>query len=298
VRSITDELRVRAERLKEDARQLFTAHAIIRPHRDDRFSSVVVLRLGSHSWGELPVEGERVASKLREEYDRLAEVLRVLLRSQDRRTLQELEQGRKRLRQWIDQSGDHSFKTGQEAADAFAKGLDEQLGLLGKLYGWTEAEHIYVPDTNALIFHPKIEDWSFDESPRFTLVLMPTVLAELDKHKINDRNPAVRDKAKQLVRQLMEYRRRGSLAGGVVIRKDKITLRTLAVEPDFESTLSWLDRTNDDDRILAGFIEVLRQHPRCPVFLVTADINLTNKADYAGLPCLPPPESPPASPPA
>src|SRR5262249_54595194 len=77
---------------------------------------------------------------------------------------------------------------------------------------------------------------------------------------------------------------------GVVIRKDKITLRTLAVEPNFGSSLSWLDRDNDDDRILAGFIEVMRQHPRCPVFLVTGDINLTNKADYAGLPCVPPPE--------
>lgn len=296
MRSITDELRLRVEALKQDARQLFTSHSVIHQHRDDRFSSVVVIRLGSHTWGELPIEGERLASKLREEYDRLVEVLRVLLRSQDRRTLQELEQSRKRLRQWIDQSGDHSFKNGQEAADAFVKELDEQLGLLEKLYDWREREYIYVPDTNALIFHPKIEDWSFDESPRFTLVLMPTVLAELDKHKVNDRNQAVRDKAKQLVRQLMEYRRRGSLASGVVIRKDKITLRTLAVEPDFESTLSWLDRANNDDRILAGFIEVLRQHPRCPVFLVTSDINLTNKADYAGLPCVTPPEPPVTSP--
>ena len=238
----------------------------IRPHRDDRFSSVVVIRMGSHHWGELPVEGERVASKLRDEYDRLADVLRVLLRTQDRRTLQELEQGRKRVRQWIDQSGDHSFQNGQEAADRFAKELDEQLGLLEKLYDWREGEHIYVPDTNALIFHPKIEEWSFDESPRFTLVLMPTVLAELDKHKINDRNQSVRDKAKQLVRQLMEYRRRGSLASGVVIRKDRITLRTLAVEPDFDSSLPWLDRSNDDDRILAGFIEVMRQNPAARCF--------------------------------
>ncbi len=290
--SITDELRLRVEGLKQDAHKLFTAHSVIRPHRDNPFSGGVSIHLGSHYWEELPVEGQRVASKLRDEYDRLADLLGVLLRTQDKGTLRELEQGRKRLRQWIDQSGDHSFKNGQEAADAFASELDEQLGLLEKLYDWREGEHVYVPDTNALILHPKIEDWSFDESPRFTLVLMPTVLAELDKHKVNDRNQAVRDKAKQLVRQLMEYRRRGSLSSGVVIRKDKITLRTLAVEPDFESTLPWLDRVNADDRILAGFIEVMRQHPRCPVFLVTGDINLTNKADYAGLPCVPPPEPP------
>jgi hypothetical protein len=60
--------------------------------------------------------------------------------------------------------------------------------------------------------------------------------------------------------------------------------------------LSWLDPANDDDRILVGFIEVMRQYPRCLVFLVTGDINLANKADYAGLPCVPPPVSSPAGP--
>jgi predicted ribonuclease YlaK len=34
----------------------------------------------------------------------------------------------------------------------------------------------------------------------------------------------------------------------------------------------------------------MRQHPRTPVILVTRDINLQNKAEYAGLPFVEPPD--------
>jgi predicted ribonuclease YlaK len=47
---------------------------------------------------------------------------------------------------------------------------------------------------------------------------------------------------------------------------------------------------NNDDRLLAGLIEVMRLHPRCPVLLVTRDINLQNKAEYAGFRFVEPPE--------
>ncbi len=35
----------------------------------------------------------------------------------------------------------------------------------------------------------------------------------------------------------------------------------------------------------------MHQHPRTPVILVTRDINLQNKAEYAGLPFVEPPDS-------
>lgn len=49
-------------------------------------------------------------------------------------------------------------------------------------------------------------------------MLSPTVLAELDGHKINHRNEHVRERAERLVRQIKEYRRRGSLISGVTLR--------------------------------------------------------------------------------
>jgi predicted ribonuclease YlaK len=163
---------------------------------------------------------------------------------------------------------------------------DRQSG--GREYPWFRGP--YIPDTNALIYNPKLEGWSFEGSPQFVLLLMPTVLSELDQMKLAGRNKLLRGKADRLVRQIMEYRRRGNLLEGVPLRKGSHRLRTLAIEPDFKNSLPWLDPGNNDDRILAGFVEVMRQHPRCPVVLVTRDINLTNKADYAKVPCVLPPE--------
>jgi predicted ribonuclease YlaK len=64
----------------------------------------------------------------------------------------------------------------------------------------------------------------------------------------------------------------------------------LAVEPKKEFLLPWLDPDNNDDRLLAGSIEVMRLRPRSPVILVSRDINLQNKAEFAQVPFVEPPE--------
>lgn len=192
----------------------------------------------------------------------------------------------------IDQQGFTYVATVEEARQQLDAALNKQMRLLPALHDSAEGEHVYVPDTNAFLYNPKLEDWKLDGSPRFVLLLTPTVLSELDQLKVTHRVEAVRDKAEKLVRQMFEYRRRGNLNDGVVLRKDSHRLRTLAVEPDFEATLPWLDRENNDDRVLAGVIEVMRHHPRCQVALVTRDINLANKADHARVPCVLPPDPP------
>jgi hypothetical protein len=55
-------------------------------------------------------------------------------------------------------------------------------------------------------------------------------------------------------------------------------------------SLPWLDPSNADDKILAAFIEVMRLRTAHPGFIVTRDINLQNKAEFARLPFLEPPE--------
>jgi predicted ribonuclease YlaK len=56
------------------------------------------------------------------------------------------------------------------------------------------------------------------------------------------------------------------------------------------ATLPWLDAANDDDRLLASFLEVMRQFPHSAVLLVTRDINLQNKAEFANVCFIEPPE--------
>jgi predicted ribonuclease YlaK len=55
-------------------------------------------------------------------------------------------------------------------------------------------------------------------------------------------------------------------------------------------SLPWLDAGNRDDRFIASVIEVMRAHPRSAVVIVTRDVNLQNKAEFASLPFVEPPD--------
>ena len=59
-----------------------------------------------------------------------------------------------------------------------------------------------IPDTNALLFNPDLQEWSFELVRQFTIVLLPTVLSELDKLKMDHRSESVRQKAEKLIRQI------------------------------------------------------------------------------------------------
>ena len=163
-----------------------------------------------------------------------------------------------------------------------------QVDLVKRLYS-TTGDPIFVPDTNALLLNTRLEKWEFGNIKKFTLVVPAVVLSELDLLKINHKNQAVRAKALRLINQIKDYRRRGSLADGVPLASNRSYLKTTAIEPDFEHSLPWLDRTNRDDKLLASLLEVMRLHPHSPVALVTADINLQNKAEFARLPFVEPP---------
>ena len=57
-----------------------------------------------------------------------------------------------------------------------------------------------------------------------------------------------------------------------------------------EDSLPWLDANNDDDRIIASVVEMMRVRPRCEVVLVTRDINMQNKAEFARITFVEPPD--------
>ena len=183
-----------------------------------------------------------------------------------------------------------SYPTSDEAVegvrDAVTKTLDEVLNLFDP----TDGGVLLLPDTNALVARPVFQEWVFEDFPRFDILLVPTVLSELDAHCHSHRNENVRSKARKVVRQVKEYRRRGSLSDGVCIVKGKTRLFSTAVEPRVSDTLPWLDPATMDDRILASLVEAVRTHPRSVVALVTGDINLQNKADFARFPVVEPPQ--------
>lgn len=78
----------------------------------------------------------------------------------------------------------------------------------------------------------------------------------------------------------------GPLFKGVTLQKGKSDLVAIPSEPVFTNAPKWLDPSENDDRILCTVINLIRQHPKCVVALVTNDTNMRNKADMARIDCL------------
>ncbi len=254
----------------------------------DPSSSFIFITSEDYAYKKLTQDGRIVQSKLLEKYRHFYTLLTVLLKNQSKDTLKELSQANEEILKTIEQ--EHTWcKNTEEALDNVVRLLQKQVGLLEQVYEFSN-ETVYIPDTNALICNPDLESWKFPETLRFTIALLPTVLSELDSLKVNYRNEGVRKKAGKLIRQIKEYRRRGKLSTGVPLIKNKTTIQAFAIEPDMENSLSWLDKNNNDDRILANVIEVMRIQPHSPVIIVSRDINLQNKAELANIPFTEPPE--------
>lgn len=286
MKTFSEHVQAMADEIRRDAKTLFLQHSSLK--RDSGHRGVIVLG-GDHFWNELSVEASQLQSKLRDDYLHLSQLIAVLLMSQPSSVRKEDANRAKSITGLIDQQGITYFSSSEEAFGHFEEELSDQLGLLLRLYDSSNGEHVYVPDTNALLYHPSLEEWAFAESRTFVVVLIPTVLSELDKLKSTGKD-SLKEKAERIIRQIKEYRRRGNLLEGVPLRSRSHKIQTIATEPDFQQTLKFLDPSVPDDRVLAGFLEVVRKRPRCQVTLVTRDINMINKADFARIPCVEPPE--------
>jgi hypothetical protein len=285
LKTVSEALTARAEKIRALIDELLRHSAL---HQWNHPGSGIMSMSGDHSW-RVSDEGRRVRSRVLEEYRRYSAITRVLLAEQPPKTRKAFAEADKKLTKMLEQSGSTWHKTTAEAKAAADKALDEQLRLVDDLYDAAEGVAVFVPDTNALLHNPDLDHWTFPSATRFSLVLLPTVLAELDELKVTHRDVNVRQKAESMIGRIKSYRSRGDLIEGVVLRKNVSTVRALALEPRFDQSLPWLDRDNNDDRIIASFVEVMRQHPRSPVVLVTRDINLQNKAALAAFPFVEPP---------
>jgi hypothetical protein len=242
------------------------------------------------NWGELDVEGRRLQSKILRDYERYFAILAVLLRGQPGDAAHDLDSADEAIHDAVEQSHSTWAKTVEEPRVKVHEAFATQLELLDRLHDAGEGEPVFVPDTNALLHHVDLDHWSFADSPTFALVLVPTVLVELDELKVNHRNPDIREKAEGFIRRIKGYRSLGSLTDGVTLRAGTSTIQAVGEEPRMGDTLPWLDPDNRDDRFIASVIEVMRARPRSAVVIVTRDINLQNKAELAVLPFIEPPE--------
>lgn len=245
---------------------------------------------GDYGFEPLQNEAIPIQDKLFKKFNHLAEIISILLVDSLERHIKEFDILKKKIISTISQNKYTWSKNIQEEIIANNKNFEDIKKTLLNFYPNSINEPILIPDTNALYSNPEIESWNFSDVDKFIIALTPSVLSDLDKHKIEHRNESVRNKANKLINKIKEYRRRGKLSDSITIVKDKISLFTIAVEPNFDKTLSWLDRENDDDRLIAETLEIFRKHGDRPVMLITSDINLQNKCEVADLAFFEPPE--------
>lgn len=279
-----ENLEKRNNRIIKLSEELFIKHSKILYYKRPN-TEILDLSFKQYRWKELSIEGKQLQSTLYNEYNKYKEIVRYLLQKQVKNTIEEFEKNNDLIIGYIEYTkalkGNDTESSIYEIVSMSLKNISK---ILRDIFSKEDSNVVVVPDTNALLQNNQLAEWKFDEFMKFEILLLPTVLSELDKLKIDIAKPNRSSKATTIIRQIKEYRRRGKLTVGVNIVKDKITLRTIAIEPNFKNTLEWLDVNNQDDRIIASFLEVVRDCPNNDIRLVTSDINLQNKMEFAELP--------------
>lgn len=250
--------------------------------RFDRFGGGFVVICPEFYFTERSAEQQAAQLALKRQYDVLIEILKVILRGATNDLQKRLEDADKHFRDWLELNGSWSVTPNptENARKSEAAG-QPLLQILDVLDHASKDELILVPDTNSLLSTADpVEYRKVANQDSFVFMLLPTVLGELDRLKIEHRNDVVREKAKKIITRIKGWRNQGSLAAGVLVDKS-ITVKASHSEPDMDKTLTWLDAHNDDDRIVASILALQGEYPSAHVILVSDDINLLNKADAA-----------------
>jgi hypothetical protein len=163
--------------------------------------------------------------------------------------------------------------------DHAAEKIDEYRQVVRRLpSAHGDGEQLLVADTSALLDRPDLQNWHLDVG-RWTLILLPQVLSELDERKRDDRT---RDAAQKVINQIEDFDRRGDTFAGVPLAGDA-TVREVPTSPDMNETLPWLRSDVPDDAIIAGALELIWQDLTSCVAVTASDRNVRNKARLAGL---------------
>jgi len=257
----------------------------------DPDSPIVVIG-PDRAWGGTDAKQTKLQMELKKAYLKWFEHFRVLFRQHPKEIQDKIQETDSFVRNWIEKEGGWDTpETIDDAKDIFRSRIKEFDNLIDTMSGGKEPrKYILIPDTNALIAESNLARYTevIGEN-KFEVVVLPTVMAELESLKLKNIDPRVREKIKTAIRYLKGLRKQGDPISGVKIGAG-ITVRWEPQEPDLQNSLGWLKNHILDDCILAGTIEILRDNPDALIVLVTSDIGLQNKAAYAYIPCAEPPE--------
>jgi hypothetical protein len=276
----------RLERLRSGVITLLDSSKI-GPSINDRSSGVIFIG-ASYPWGTLSPEAQVLQSTLYNEYKKLAEIGKSFL--SDRA----LPQNKDRFIRECDPileltKQEHCtwYKNIGEAKKALNESFNKQVEAVNSMHGKLGSGMVLIPDTNVIIRSPHFHMYKVKE--KCTILMQPTVLAELDSLKVFHRNENVRKKVSAAIKELKYLRSKGQIADGVKVTEN-VTVCARAIEPRFDNKPSWLDPQNKDDRFLASCFEVSSEFPDSEISILTLDFNVQNKAEISLLPFIDPEE--------
>jgi hypothetical protein len=234
-----------------------------------------------YRWTPLTGGGQRARGEARKLAASWKELGEQAIRASAAESLDEFEQAGSTLDsvlvQDLDGDGGAVAHTIEVVRQRVRDALDAQRTILANLpSAHGEGGRLLVPDTNALIYKPELENWQLGPG-RWTLVLVPQVVRELDVKKMD---PRIGTKAEAIIGRLKDYGRRGDTFTGVRLAGD-VAVREVAIDADMSETLRWLRSGHADDELLASVLELRWSDLRADIQLVTRDRNLQNKARLA-----------------
>ena len=250
----------------------------------DRSGSGVVIIAPEYYWGEPSAEQLNAQLAIKRDYDEWFEVFRSVFANATDGLDRRIREADQRLRMWIEMRSNWSLQADPESnKESLRDDAEQFMVILSIIEASGPMPLVLIPDTNAIVGYPDPTHYrTLADDGSFIFLLLPTVLAELDELKNTHRNPDFRDKVNRVITRIKGWRNQGNLRRGVTV-DSTITVRAVAIEPDMQNTLTWLDKENRDDRIIASVLEVQSAYPNARVVLITGDVNLSNKADLARL---------------
>jgi len=248
--------------------------------RLNRHGTGVVIFAPEYFFEEPSPIQRNIQLNLKNQYDKISELLKLIFQNAPTDITYKLDQVDKLFRIWLQLESNWSVEPNpNQNVQKLLKDSAQFNPILDILDASNTKDISIIPDTNSLLI--SCDPLAYKNSlniESFTILLLPTVLSELDKLKILHRNQDVREKAQKVITRIKGWRNQGSLTTGVTVEKT-ITVKTIPYEPNMNSTLTWLDKDVADDRIIASVIEIQSRFPSSVIILFTSDINLQNKAE-------------------
>lgn len=274
--------------------RLIALTKVIRVHYRERTAGMglVIIEPNFH-WGELDQRQEAEQLELVRKFRTFSELIRAMLVGAHKSLFTEYENAERELFIWLELSSNWGLthhKDQNERQIRESSGKIERI--LDVLSHNSSGKIFVVPDTNALAncADPRAYE-SIAGANAFELILLPTVLSELDDLKNLHRNPDFREKVMRVISRIKGWRKQGTLVEGVTVDRS-IVVRAEASEPSMKSLPQWLDPNSKDDRIIASVLSLIAKYPGAKVVLVTGDVNLLNKADSVWIETEEPPPAP------